>query len=280
MKKILIFMCLLINFSIAKEVVAVSIPMQKEFLERIAGDFYEVILLVAPGINPHDFEPKVSEIRKINEAVAYFSIGIEFEDSWLPRFKGQNRAMQIFDTGASISRINFLDTHHQDNHKHHNEGDTHIWLSPNNAKIIAKNIFEGLKDLNPKQDFSKGYQALIEEIDTLDRELKVILENLPKRQKFVVFHPMLSYFAKDYNLEEISIEIDGKSPKIQDMIAVIEIIKKENLKLIFVQPEFSTKAAEFIAKESDVKLKYFSPLQIPWDKNLLDFAKTLVEFEK
>ncbi|WP_299548824.1 zinc ABC transporter substrate-binding protein [uncultured Helicobacter sp.] len=279
MKKILIFACLLFNLAIARDVVMVSIPMQKEFVEKIAGDFYEVVSLVTTGVNPHDFEPKALEIRKVNEAVAYFAIGIEFEESWLPRFKGQNQAIKIFDSGANISRIDSLDSHYHAKHEHH-DGDTHIWLSPSNAKIIAKNIFEGLKAINPKKDFSKNYHILITEIDLLDKQLKATLKDLPEHQKFVVFHPMLAYFARDYHLDEISIEVEGKSPKMQEMIAVIEAIKKENLKIIFAQPEFSTKAAEFIAKESGAKLGYFSPLQTPWGENLLSFTKTLVELQK
>lgn len=278
MQKILMFVCLLLNFALAREVIAVSIPMQKEFVEKIAGDFYDVVSLVTPGVNPHDFEPKISEIRKVNEAVAYFAIGIEFEESWLPRFKGQNQSMQVFDVGVEVLRINFSSTHHHEGH--HHSGDTHIWLSPSNAKIIAKGIFESLKKLDSKKDFSQNYKGLMAEIDALDKELKVILKDLPDHQKFVVFHPMLGYFARDYHLDEISIEVEGKSPKMQEMIAVIETIKRENLKMIFAQPEFSTKAAEFIAKESGAKLGYFSPLQTPWKENLLNFAKTLVEFEK
>ncbi|MBX7490851.1 metal ABC transporter solute-binding protein, Zn/Mn family [Helicobacter turcicus] len=281
MKKTLMFMCLLLNLAFARDVIMVSVPMQKEFVEKIAGDSYNVVSLVVPGVNPHDFEPKASEIRKVNEAVAYFSIGIEFEEVWLPRFASQNQKMQIYDSSANIQRINFWqkDTEHEHNaHDEHDHGDTHIWLSPSNAKIIAKNIFEGLKKLNPKQDYSKGYNALIAEIDAIDKELKMILKDLPEHQKFVVFHPMLGYFARDYHLEEISIEVEGKSPKMQEMIEVIETIKRENLKVIFAQPEFSTKAAEFIAKESGAKLGFFSPLQTPWGENLLNFAKTLTSF--
>lgn len=276
MRKILVFMCLLLNCAFAKEVIAVSVPMQKEFIEKISGGVYEVVSLVSPGINPHDFEPKASEIRKVNQAVAYFSIGVEFEESWLPRFKGQNKRMRIFDAGANIERMQLVEEHHNHHDEHDEEGDTHIWLSPSNAKIIALNLFNGLKELNPQKDFSKNYSALIAEIDALDKELKATLQHLPEHQKFVVFHPMLGYFARDYDLEEIAIEVEGKSPKMQDMIAVIETIKQENLKMIFAQPEFSTKAAEFIAKESGAKLGYFSPMQTPWAESLSNFAKQLV----
>ena len=249
--------------------------MQEEFIQKIAGMEYEIISLVEKGVNPHDFEPKFSSIKKVNEAIAYFSIGIEFEDSWLKRFKQQNPQMQIFPSNAGIDFINFAqNTHHHENHSHDN-GDKHIWLSTSNAKQIATNLYKALSTLNPQKDYSKAYEALMIEINNTDKIIKENLKNLPKGQKFVVFHPMLGYFAKDYNLEEISIEVEGKSPKMKEMMKVINTIKKENLKIIFAQPEFSTKAAEFIAQESGAKLGYFSPLQTPWAENLIDFSKTL-----
>ena len=283
MQKILFVIFLFSGIAFARDVIALSIPMQKEFLQKIAGDSIEAVVLVESGTNPHDFEPKASDVRKVNGAVAYFSIGIEFEEVWLPRFKSQNKALQIFANDANITKINFATEAHNHKHEHdeaHEHGDTHIWLSTKNAKIIAQNIYESLKQLYPTQDYAKSYHQLIAEIDAVDNELKNVLKALPKHQKFVVFHPMLGYFAKDYDLEEISIEVEGKSPKAKDMIAVIDSIKKENLRIIFAQPEFSTKSAEFIAKESVAKLGYFSPLQTPWGENLLQFAKTLVELQQ
>ncbi|OCR06545.1 ABC transporter [Helicobacter pullorum] len=275
MKKLLILFLLALQSLVAKPILAVSIPMQEEFIQKIAGVEYEIISLVEKGVNPHDFEPKFSSIKKVNEAIAYFSIGIEFEDSWLKRFKQQNPQMQIFSSNAGIDFINFAqNTHHHENHSHDN-GDKHIWLSTSNAKQIATNLYKALSTLNPQKDYSKAYEALMIEINNTDKIIKENLKNLPKGQKFVVFHPMLGYFAKDYNLEEISIEVEGKSPKMKEMMKVINTIKKENLKIIFAQPEFSTKAAEFIAQESGAKLGYFSPLQTPWAENLIDFSKTL-----
>lgn len=283
MQKFVFIIFFLSGIAFARDMIALSIPMQKEFLQKIAGDSIEAVVLVESGTNPHDFEPKASDVRKVNSAVAYFSIGIEFEEVWLPRFKNQNKALQIFDNDANIVKINFAAEAHNHNHKRdkvHEYGDTHIWLSAKNAKLIAQNIYNSLKQLYPTQDYTESYQQLIAEIDAVDNALKNILSTLPKHQKFVVFHPMLGYFARDYDLEEISIEMEGKSPKAKDMIAVINSIKDEKLHVIFAQPEFSTKSAEFIAKESGAKLGYFSPLQTPWGDNLLQFARTLVELQQ
>lgn len=299
MVRVLMTLLMFASVMVAKPIIAVSIPMQKEFVEKITKGEYEVITLVKPGVNPHDFEPKFSDVKSVNQAKAYFSIGIEFEEQWLTRFANQNKAMKIYPSNVGVEVINFgnmedhdeydeyghdfYDNHNEeeDSHHSHENGDTHIWLSLSNAKIIAGNIYKGLKAINPKGNYEANYQALIKDIENLDKKLKQTLKGLPKNQKFVVFHPMLGYFAKEYGLEEISIEVEGKTPTIKDMMKVVEIIKKENLKIIFAQPEFSTKAAEFIAKESGAKLGYFSPLETPWDKNLLDFAKKLKElYEK
>lgn len=276
LKKILLLVCLCLNTLFAKEIIAVSLPMQKEFLQKIVGEKYEIITLVEPGVNPHDFEPKFSTIKKVNTAIAYFAIGIEFESVWLEKFKAQNKKMQIFATQKDVARINFAHNHDH----HHGEGDTHIWLSVSNAKIIATNIYNALKVLDKTTNYAMQYEALMQEIAQVDAQLQEILRTLPKGQKFVVFHPMLGYFARDYGLEEISIEVEGKSPKMQDMIKVVTIIRQENLKIIFAQPEFSTKSAEFIAKESGAKLGYFSPLKTPWGENLIEFAKTLNTLQK
>ncbi len=285
MKKVLFLfiamcLCAFSKEQIQREVIVASLPMQKEFLEKIVGNSFEIISLVESGVNPHDFEPKVSMIKKVNSAIAYFAIGIEFEEIWLKKFKAQNPKMQIFNTQDGILKIDFNHNHENHNHHNHNDGDTHIWLSAKNAKMIAKNIFEGLQAIKQDSNFRENYEKLEADIVSIDKELKNILSVLPKGQKFVVFHPMLGYFARDYDLEEIAIEVEGKSPKMQEMIKVIKEIKHDNLKVIFAQPEFSTKAAEFIAKESRARLGYFSPLKTPWGENLIEFAKELVRLQK
>lgn len=274
MRKILLILCIVIQGLAAKPIIAVSIPMQAEFVEKIAGGEYEITTLVEKGVNPHDFEPKFSSIKKVNEAVAYFAIGVEFEDSWLGRFQSQNPKMKIFANNEGIKTLNFA--HDHDKHdSHEGHGDRHIWLSISNAKEIAANIHRALSELNPQKDYSKAYEELLAQIQQTDVRLKEILGAIPPHQKFVVFHPMLGYFAKEYGLEEISIEVEGKSPKMKEMMQVIDTIKREKLRIIFAQPEFSTKAAEFIAKESGAKLGYFSPLETPWAENLIRFAEVL-----
>lgn len=283
MKKILLCCALFLQIVIAKPIIAVSIPMQEEFLRSLVGEEYEIVSLVKVGINPHDFEPKFSDIKKVNEAIAYFAIGIEFEEAWLMRFKAQNPKMQIYSLDKDIPKFIFknnaqahnLHEEHDHEEHHHENGDTHIWLSTKNAKIIAKNLYNALNQINPNANYKENYENLIASIENTDTTIQNTLKSVKKHQKFVVFHPMLGYFAKDYELEEIAIEIEGKSPKLKETAKVIEIIKTNHLPVIFAQPEFSSKTAEFIAKESGATLEYFSPLQTPWGENLINFAQNL-----
>ena len=139
---------------------------------------------------------------------------------------------KYFSHFRGIKTINFAhhskDEHeHHDYHDHGEDGDTHIWLSLSNAKQIASNIYQALVKLNPRGDYSKAYEALLAQIQGADIKIKAALQDVPKRQKFVVFHPMLGYFAREYDLEEISIEVEGKSPKMKEMVQVIDTIKKE-----------------------------------------------------
>lgn len=261
-----------------KPIIVTSIPMQKEFIEAITSD-YEVVSLINGGIDPHTFEPKFSDMEKISKAVAYFAIGIEFEDVYLDKFRSQNSSIKIYKNDINIERI--YDEHHgHDEHEHHNHshehknGNTHIWLSLKNAKQIADNIYSSLMDLKQDLKYKDNHDKLIAKIDEYDRQIGDILSGI-KHSKFVVFHPMLTYFARDYDLEEVSIEVDGKSPKIADMTRVINMIKDEQIKFVFAQREFSDKSAKLIASESGAKLDYFSPLEVPLCENLLDFAKKI-----
>lgn len=103
----------------ARQIIAVSIPMQQEFVQKIVGEQYEVFALIESGINPHDFEPKFSDVKKVNSALVYFGLGMEFEAIWLERFKAQNKAMKIYDNSSGITKINFAHSHEK--HERHSQ---------------------------------------------------------------------------------------------------------------------------------------------------------------
>ena len=268
----------------------VSILPQKTFVKAIGGDKVNVRLMVKPGNSPHTYEPKPSQMKDISKADIYFSIGIEFEESWLPKFTNQNKKMKIVNIGNSIERIAITEHHHKENESHnkhekhtedhhdeHSSLDPHIWTSPDNVKIIAKNILKDLIkiDENNKEYYEENYEIFIDSLNDTDVKIREILKGTTRGAKFMVFHPAWGYFAKQYCLVQVPIEVEGKTPKPKDVIKLIKEAKKENIKAILTAPEFSDKVAKQIAKELNIKVIKLSTLNSKWSANLINLAKII-----
>jgi zinc transport system substrate-binding protein len=152
--------------------------------------------------------------------------------------------------------------------------DPHIWLSPKLVKIQAKNILDGFLKIDEKHKdiYMENYKKFIKEIEDTDSKIKDTLSNL-KNRKFMVFHPTWGYFADEYNLEQIPIEVEGKTPSMQTLAKLINKAKKDNIKVVFVQPQFSKKSAEIIAKQIGGKVIAVDPLAENWSENLISVSK-------
>ena len=193
----------------------------------------------------------------------YFYTGIEFEKAWLDKFKKSAPNTLFVDSSAGIERIAMQEHSHEeeqthDKHKHdkkhdhedeHEGLDPHVWLDPVLVKTQAKNIYEAMVEIDSQNsDFYKtNYEEFVKELDSLDENIKTILSPY-KDKAFMVFHPSWGYFAKRYDLEQISIEIEGKEPKPNELVELIEEAKKHDIKIVFVAPQFSQKSAKTISK--------------------------------
>ncbi len=163
----------------------------------------------------------------------------------------------------------------------HAEGlDPHIWLSPTLVKQQLQTTAKALSSLYPEHQgvFEKNLATFIAKIDTLDKQLHNTLAG-KEGMKFMVFHPSWGYFADEYHLEQIAIEIEGKNPKPAQVKELIEHAKEENIQVIFAQPQFSTKSAKIIAKELKGTVLFLDPLAEDWLGNMVavsdQLAKTL-----
>lgn len=280
----------------AKVNAVVSILPQTTFVKAIGGDKVDVSLMVKPGNSPHTYEPKPSQMRDISNADIYFSIGVEFEKVWLPKFANQNKKMKIVNIGKGIDKMEMVehhhgeDTHHKEHegHEHHDDHDgdhheengsfdPHVWTSPDNVRIMARNILKYLIKVDKANEeyYEANYETFEESLDSLDNRIKNILKETPRGAKFMVFHPAWGYFAKQYCLVQIPIEIEGKSPKPKDIIKIIKMAKEQNITAILTAPEFSDKVAKQIAKELDIQILKISPLNPKWSENLINLAKNI-----
>jgi zinc transport system substrate-binding protein len=252
--------------------VTVSILPQKYFVERIGGDLVNVNVMVAPGEEPHTFEPQPSQMQALSNSQIYFTIGVEFENAWLNKFKDANPNLQFVDCSAGIEKIAVSGDEHaaaESETDAHGDLDPHIWLSPANGKIIAQTIATALSDMDHEHSavYQKNLDAFLQDIDTLDHEISDSLQTLTTRQ-FITFHPAWGYFARDYDLEQIAIEVEGNEPSAVELADLIRFAKQQDIHFIFAEPEFSTKSAETIAQEIGGEVILVSPLEENWLENM------------
>lgn len=261
----------------------VSILPQKYFVEQIAGDLVNIQVMVKPGASPATYEPKVSQMKKLAASELYFAVGVPFEQAWLERIVGVNSQMKIVKTDVGIKKLtmekHLHDDEEDDSHEEHVGGDheneqkegldPHIWLSPQLVKQQATVICASLKELLPEQAtlFESNLTRFKKKIDVLDSELREIFvgkENL----RFMVFHPSWGYFAQDYKLRQVPIEIEGKGAKSSQLRDLILFARAEGIKVIFAQPQFSTKSANLVAREIGGQVITVDPLAEDWLANM------------
>ena len=259
--------------------VFVSILPQKYFVQQIGKDRVEVQVMVQPGASPATYEPKPAQMTALSAARIYFSIGVPFENVWLEKIAAANPQMAIVPTDRGILKLS-ISEHHHGEQVHGTEGghrpgleDPHIWTSPPLVMTQARNILTALQDYDPiNRDFYEAnYKIFIKELIDLDIRLRQILAE-KKGASFLVFHPSWGYFAHTYGLKQVAIEFEGKDPKPAQLQALISQARKERIKVIFAQPQFSFKSAEIVARAIGGKVVPADPLAADWSSNLLNQA--------
>jgi len=253
--------------------VAVTILPQAEFADNVGGEKVSVTVMVPPGADPHTTELTPSKMTEVAEAKMYAKVGsgIEFELTYMDKIEAVNKNMLVVDCSKGIELISSVDPDEPGN-------DPHVWLSPSNAKIMVQNICEGLVQVDPanKDYYEQNRDAYLQKLDALDQEIRSSLANI-KNRAFIVFHPAWGYFVKDYNLEEIPIEIEGKEPSAQDVALIIQKAKELNIKIIFASPQLNPQMAEVIAREIDGRVVFINDLAKDYISNLRTVLDELVQ---
>jgi zinc transport system substrate-binding protein len=284
--------------------VTVSIAPQAYFVKRIGGDKIDVATMVPPGADAHTFEPKPSQMAALQKAKIYFALGIDFEKAWLPRFADMNKTMAIVRTDEGIVKMAMVPHAHAEHdhaaeaghdhqketapaghdhaaetaapghgHGHHDHAglDPHVWLSPAQGKILATAMRDALIAADPANTdaYRVGYESLVADINALDARLKAIFAPVPReRRKFMVFHPAWGYFARQYGLTQVPVESEGKEPGPAELAALIDQAGRDGIRVVFVQPQFSTRSAEVVARGIGGTVVPVDPLAEDWLANM------------
>jgi len=253
--------------------VAVTILPQQEFVARVGGDKVDIAVMVPPGASPHTYEVTPAQMVQLSKAKVYFKVGspIEFELAWLDKLLAQNKDMLVVDCSKGINLIESDDPDEPGI-------DPHIWTSPRNVKTMVQNISLGLSQVDPqnRQYYEQNRDSYLKELDELDTEIDASLGDTGNRT-FIVYHPAWGYFAHDYGLRQLGIEREGKEPQAAYMARLINQARLQNIKVIFVSPEFDSRSAEAIAREIEGKVVIIDPLAGDYLDNMRKVASAFKE---
>ena len=265
----------------AKMKTFVTVLPQQYLVERIGGDRVEVEALVGPGQSPHTYEPLPKQVARLAEAQVYFRIGIPFEEQLLAKVKAVRKDMLVVDCRQGVKFRTLTKEEGErgsqtDKDDRAGSPDPHIWLSPAALKVQAATIFTALSGLDPghRAEFEKNLASFNAQIDELDYQLAITLAPFKGRSIFV-FHPAFGYFADTYGLKEVSVEIEGKEPSARQIAALIDLAKKERVKVIFAQPQFPQDRAKTIAEAINGKVEIIDDLAKDVPANLQRIAAAI-----
>jgi zinc transport system substrate-binding protein len=245
--------------------VIVTILPQAEFVESVGGDKVTVTVMVLPGHDPHTYAPTISQLAAVSQARLYAEVGsgIDFELSYMGSIVEANKDMLVVNCSRGIQLM---------------EDDPHIWLSPGNAKIMVENICDGLIQVDPQDRdyYIQNENEYLAKLDTLDAAINGNLSGVTNRW-FLVDHPAWGYFARDYNLTQLAIEIEGKIPSSRDIANLEQEAEEHNIKVVFASPEFDVKTAQYIADAIGGRVVSIDPLAPDYINNMYKVMNELVK---
>lgn len=274
--------------------VFVSIVPQQYFVQQIGKELVDVQVMVNPGASPATYAPKPKQMADLSKTDIYFAVGVPYENVWLDEIAAVNPHMRVVHTDHGIAKLPMAAHHHDvdaqehhgnehddENKEHHDKAahdedhhdntglDPHIWLSPPLVKIQARNILTALQEADPahRTFYEENFNTLIAKIDQLDTDLKKTFAG-KKGLQFMVFHPSWGYFAHAYGLQQVPVEVEGKEPKPAQLKKLIQHARENGIKVVFVQPQFSSKSAEVVAREIGGQVAFADPLAQDWMANL------------
>lgn len=258
-----------------EKVIYVSIAPIKPIVEAIVGDDFKVEVLVPAGASPESFEPTPKQFIAMNKAQIVLGTGLlDFEQQLLKRIHNQSK---IVDLSHGIVTISGSCSHtHHGKHCHHGV-DPHIWCSPKSLSIMARNAHNAIVAVMPDSlHYTTAYNALNERITALDKEVAELANNasLPY---FIIYHPALTYLARDYGLEQVAIENDGKEASAKRIAQIISKARTDGIKSVFYQSEFPESSVKIVCEDIGANAVEINPLAEDIFTNIRKIARLITE---
>jgi zinc transport system substrate-binding protein len=257
-------------------IVSASILPLEYFIDRLTGGNLDVNVMVPPGSSHATYSPTTAQFKKLSDSGIYFRIGhLGYEQAWIGRLQEINPDMRVVNLSEGLELIRGEEIDHGD-HVHEGGIDPHIWMSPAVMLNMLPTIKNAIIEVYPSmaEEVSMNYEALYNDIARLDAEMKVLTASLTHR-RFMIFHPALSYMARDYGLEQIAVERGGKEPSPAMLSHIIREARQHEIPVIFIQQEFDLRSAQLISQETEAALVQINPLDYEWQQSMEELMQVL-----
>lgn len=253
-------------------VLTVSIEPQRKMLEELAADRFNVVTLLGAGTDPESFEPTMSQRMAISESPALFIVGHLPFESVLARSVGKDAI--VVDTSEGIEVV--TGTHSHGHGETHVDADPHVWTSLRNGKVMAANMLRALVNLDPdhSDEYNARYERMMHRLDSIDLAVDSTLRS-SGAHAFAIWHPSLSYFARDYRLHQIAVGQESRELSPGTMKDIIADAIADSVKVFFAQKAYDSRQAAGISAEIGAEMVTIDPMAYDWENEIMKAADAL-----
>jgi zinc transport system substrate-binding protein len=222
-----------------------SIPPLQDFVQRVGGERVQAEALVQPGQEPHTYEPTPQQMAGLARARLFFLSGFPFENALVPRLQSTMPDLEIVDTREGIVLRDMGQQEGEEEEGH----DPHVWMSPLLARRQAQTIRDALVRADPagERSYRANFERFASELQEVHQELSKALAPLAGRE-LLVYHPAFGYFAAEYGLKQVAVQMGGKEPTARQLAELIRLARERHIRVVFVQPQFSQAGARAVAE--------------------------------
>jgi len=275
-----------------KPVITVTILPLRYFAGQLAGDHFLINVLVPPGVSHHNYDPTPRQLTELEKSTVLFVNGhLGFEQGWIPKLRSNYPNLKIIDLSTGINLI--TNEGGEGGHLHENgqitepsghsdEGvDPHYWMSVTEARKMAATMARGLIEADPacRSLVEKNLVNLTTRLDSLGAAMDARFKGLSHRS-FLIFHPALAYFARDYNLRQNSMELGGKEPTASHIKDLVDLANREKINTIFIQKEYDQENAQTLARETGARIVVIDPMSPDWLIEMEQLMEKIVGMDK
>ena len=256
--------------------VVATFPVLKDFVEQIGRDRVAVTSLLTGLESEHTYTPKPADLLALKNARVLVQIGLGLE-VWVDGLikNSGNPGLRIITTSQGIALIKT-----PPNHPGHSLGDPHIWLDPENAKVMVRHITEGLIKTDPpgRDVYMRNQAEYLRELDQMRSELTRRLKGLRNR-KIITHHGAWSYFARrfGFTVRDTLVPQVGTEPSAKHLARLVRLIRAEKIRVIVSEPQLNPDLPRIVAEESGAAVVVLTP--IPGAIPGVDTYRSMIEYD-